>query len=41
MRVTDVVVPDFVSPAEIDQYLADAYHEWATDKHPVVRRLSD
>jgi hypothetical protein len=41
MLVTDVVVPGFISPSEIDQYLADIYHEWASDKHPAVKRLSE
>jgi hypothetical protein len=41
MLLTDVVVPDFVPPSEIEQYLADIYHEWASDKHPAVKRLSE
>jgi hypothetical protein len=41
MLVTDVVVPDFISQTEIDQYLADIFHEWASRKHPEVKRLSE
>jgi len=41
MLVTDVVVPDFISLPEIDQYLADIYHEYASDRHPAVKRLSE
>ena len=37
----DVVVPDFVSDAELEQYLADIFHESATGKHAGVRRLTD
>lgn len=37
----DVVVPDFISDAELEQYLADIFHESATGRHPGVRRLVD
>lgn len=40
-RATDVVVPDFVTEAEFDQYLADVFHESATALHPAVRRIED
>lgn len=40
-RATDVVVPDFVTEAEIDQYLADVFHESATALHSAVRRSED
>lgn len=39
--VTDTVIPDFVSEHELDQYLADVFHEWATSKHPAVSRVED
>ncbi len=35
----DIVVPEFVTEAEIERYLADVCHEWATERHPDVRRL--
>lgn len=38
---TDIVIPDFIAEAEIEQYLADIFHESATRKHPGVRRLSE
>jgi hypothetical protein len=36
---TDVVVPAFIAAAELEQYLADLFHESATPEHPGVRRL--
>ena len=36
----DIFIPDFISESEIEQYLADLCHEWATDKHPLVRRIN-
>lgn len=38
---TAIVIPDFVSNRELDQYLADIFHESATRKHPAVRRLPE
>ncbi len=35
----DFVIPDFVTEAGLEQYLADLCHEWATERHPEVRRL--
>ena len=35
----DIFIPDFISELEIEQYLADLCHEWATEKHPFVRRM--
>ena len=37
---TDIFIPDFISESEIEQYLADLCHEWATEKYPVVRRMN-
>jgi len=37
----DIVIPDFISESELDQYLGDVFHESATKKHPGVRRLAD
>jgi hypothetical protein len=36
----DIFIPDFISESEIEQYLADLCHEWATDEHPSVRRIN-
>ncbi len=35
----DIVVPSFVTDTELENYLADLCHEWATTKYPEVRRL--
>ena len=35
----DIVIPDFVSEAEIEQYLADLCHEWASERYPNVHRI--
>ncbi len=36
----DIVVPADISEAEIEQYLDDLCHEWATAQHPKVKRLA-
>ena len=33
----DIIVPSFIKESEIENYLADLCHEWATDKYPEVR----
>ena len=35
----DIFVPESVNESEIENFLADIYHEWATVKNPNVRRL--
>ncbi len=35
----DIVVPPEIPESEIAQYLDDLCHEWATERHPSVRRL--
>ena len=35
----DIPVPEFVHESEIDNFLADLCHEWATEKNNDVRRL--
>ena len=35
----DIIIPDFVEESELEIYLSDLCHEWATDKHPSVHRL--
>jgi len=36
---TDLIVPSCVESSEIDQYLNDLCHEWASETHPEVFRL--
>lgn len=36
----DIVVPPDISESQLDQYLADLCHEWATELNPGVHRLS-
>jgi hypothetical protein len=38
-RVHEVVIPDELEESELATYLADIYHEGATEKHPSVVRL--
>ena len=35
----DLFIPSFILEAEIEDYLADICHEWASEKYPEVRRL--
>ena len=35
----DILVPPYVSESELERYLADLCHEWATERHPDVRQL--
>ena len=37
----DTVVPNFISESELDQYLADIFHESATKQSSGVRRLAE
>ncbi len=36
---TEIVVPKDIPESEIEQYLGDLCHEWATEQHPDVKRL--
>jgi len=36
---TDMMVPSTTTEAELEQYFFDLCHEWATPRHPDVRRL--
>lgn len=36
----DIIVPAFVNESEIESYLDDLCHEWATEKYPEVQRLN-
>ncbi|MDL1862211.1 hypothetical protein FBR04_14460 [Betaproteobacteria bacterium PRO7] len=40
-RPSDLVIPDFVAPDEIEQYLFDLLHESAHPRHPRIVRLPD
>jgi len=35
----DIIIPSFVSENQLERYLSDLCHEWATADHPAVRRL--
>ena len=35
----DIMVPDFVTETELVEFISDLCHEWATEKHPGVRRI--
>ena len=37
---TEIFFPNFVKETEIENYIEDICHEWATEKHPNVRRLN-
>jgi len=36
----DIIIPEFVSAADLENYLSDLCHEWATEKHPDARRIA-
>jgi hypothetical protein len=36
---TDIFIPEFITETELEQYLADLRHEWATEEHPTVLRI--
>ena len=35
----DIVIPADILESEIEQYLGDLCHEWATEQYPTVKRL--
>ena len=37
---TEIFVPNFVKETELENYIEDICHEWATEKHPNVQRLN-
>ncbi len=39
-RVFDVMIPSEMEESELEKYLDDIYHEFASEKHPRVRRLN-
>lgn len=36
----DIVVPPDITERQLEQYLADLCHEWATGQNPDVKRIS-
>ncbi|MFA3762089.1 hypothetical protein V1951_17905 [Yersinia sp. 2544 StPb PI] len=38
-RIYDVIIPSFLTEEEIAAWLADIYHEAASEKHPDVKRI--
>ena len=36
---TNIQIPSFVDESDIENYLIDLCHEWASDKHPTVKRM--
>ncbi len=40
-RPSERVIPEFVAPDEIEQYLLDLLHESAHPRHPRIVRLPD
>jgi hypothetical protein len=36
---TDIVLPTDIAESDIEQYLGDLCHEWATHRSPSVKRL--
>ena len=35
----DLLVPDFVTESELEDFIADLCHEWATEKFSQVQRI--
>ena len=35
----DITIPSDVAEAELVEYLSDIYHEYATQRHPVVKHI--
>ena len=36
---TNIQILSFVDESDIENYLIDLCHEWASDKHPTVKRM--
>ena len=36
---TDIVIPADILESDIENYLSDLFHEWATKQHPVVSKI--
>ena len=39
-RADDIFIPDTVPESEIERFVADLCHEWATPRNPSVVRIS-
>ncbi len=37
----DIIITAFIEENELERYLSDLCHEWATENHPKVRRLDN
>ena len=37
----DISIPDSVLEGELERYVADLCHEWATPRHPAVARVAE
>ena len=37
----DIVIPESTAEEDVQGYLADLCHEWATNSHPDVRKLDE
>ena len=37
-QAQDIVISASVSESDLEQYLADLFHEWVTEKHPTGNR---
>ncbi len=35
----DIFVPESVAECQLEQFVADLCHEWASERHPRVQRL--
>lgn len=35
----DIILPPGITESEMQQYLGDLSHEWATEQYPIVKRL--
>jgi hypothetical protein len=38
-RLHDIIIPDYLTEAEIAGWLGDIFHEMATEQHPDVVRI--
>ncbi|MFM2586766.1 hypothetical protein [Vibrio sp. TBV020] len=39
-RVYDIYIPSDLDESMVGRFLADMYHEYATSKHPEVKRIT-
>lgn len=36
---SDITIPSEIAESDLERYLADLCHEWATERHPAVTRI--